>query len=249
VRISRIYVNQPLASGSSIKLEEKNAHYLRNVLRLKTGSTVALFNGTDDCDYSAILHFEGKSTLAEITASKYFISDSILDSEVILGLSRSDHIDFSIQKCTELGVSRISIFNAIHSQIPLKKAQQEKRLAHWQAIAIKACEQCGRHRIPGITFYPQIKALLQVHDQSARAYLLDFNGPGLADLLAGVRINDNRVCLLTGPEGGLAETEIAMAKDYGFQACRLGPRILRTETAAIASLAILQATCGDIACQ
>jgi 16S rRNA (uracil1498-N3)-methyltransferase len=247
VRISRIYVNQPLATGSSLELEGQNAHYVRNVLRLKNGATVALFNGTDDCDYSAILHFEGKKTRGEITSGNLLISDSKLDSEVILGLSRNDHIDFSIQKCTELGVSHISVFNAIHSQIPLKKAQQEKRMAHWQAIAIKACEQCGRHRIPDIMFYPQIKAYLEGQDQSARAYLLDFSGAGLADLLSGERDKDGRVCLLTGPEGGLAEAEISMAKDYGFQASRLGPRVLRTETAAIAGLTILQATCGDLA--
>lgn len=248
MRISRIYVNQPLASSCSLELEGQNAHYIRNVLRLKSGATVALFNGTDDCDYSAILHLENRNTQAEITGSKFLITDSKLDSEVILGLSRSDHIDFSIQKCTELGVRHISIFNATHSQIPLKKAQLEKRLVHWKAIAIKACEQCGRHRIPDINFYSQLKNHLKVHEHSARAYLLDFNGPGLTDLLSGKKDTDGRICLLTGPEGGLAEAEIAMAKDSGFQASRLGPRILRTETAAIAGLTILQATCGDMAC-
>lgn len=249
MRISRIYVNQPLATGSSVELEPQNAHYVRNVLRLKSGATVALFNGTDDCDYSAFLNFDGKSTQAEITSSELLIADSKLDSEVILGLSRSDHIDFSIQKCTELGVSRISIFNAMHSQIPLKKAQQQKRMAHWRAIAIKASEQCGRHRIPAINFYPEIQARLESYDQDGQGYLLDFNGPGLLELLSHGRESDSRVSLLTGPEGGLADAEISLAVEYGFRSARLGPRVLRTETAAIAGLTILQAICGDITSQ
>ena len=246
MRISRIYVDQPLATGSSIELEEKNAHYVRNVLRLKSGAAVVLFNGTDDCDYAANLHFDGKNTRAEITSGHFSNSDSRLDSEVILGLSRSDHIDFSIQKCTELGVSHISVFNATHSQIPLKKTQREKRLAHWQAIAIKACEQCGRHRIPDIRFYPRLKDYLERHHQSARAFLLDFDGPRLPELLSAERASAGRVSLLTGPEGGLSAAEISIAREHRFQASSLGPRILRTETAAIAGLAILQASWGDL---
>ena len=248
MRISRIYVNQPLATGSSIELERQNAHYVRNVLRLKSGATVALFNGTDDFDYLAILYFESRSTQAEIVSRKLLISDSKLDSEVILAASRSDRIDFSIQKCTELGVSRISIFNAMHSQNPLKKAQQEKRMAHWRAIAIKASEQCGRHRIPDIRFYSHIQSRLESHDQAGSGDLLDFNGPALTELLPEDRGNDIQVSLLTGPEGGLAKAEISLAKEYGFQAAKLGPRVLRTETAAMTGLAIIQAARGDIAC-
>lgn len=248
MRISRIYVNQPLANGSSVELELQNIHYVRNVLRLKSGGTIALFNGTDDSDYLAILHFEGKRIRADIVSSEVLISDSKLDSEVILGVSRSDRIDFSIQKCTELGVSHISIFNALHSQNPLKKAQQEKRMAHWRAIAIKASEQCGRHRIPEIEIYSNIQARLESHDHAVRGYLLDFNGVALSELLCEDRGSDSRVSLLTGPEGGLAETEISLAEEYGFRAAKLGPRVLRTETAAIAGLAIMQATRGDMTC-
>ena len=247
MRISRLYLNQSLTTASTITLEKANSHYIRNVLRLKHGSTIALFNGVNNYDYQAALRFEGKKTLAEIISSQSSISDSELDSEVIMGVSRSDHIDFSIQKCTELGVNRLSIFNAQHSQNPLKPAQQEKRLAHWQAIAIKACEQCGRHRIPEVRFHTHLEAMLEHRNQSVSQFLLDFEGPGLPELLSTNQAGTH-VSLLTGPEGGLASSEISLAIEQGFLPAHLGPRVLRTETATIVGLTIIQAMWGDIAC-
>ncbi len=246
MRLSRTYLNQPLATGSTVALDRDHSHYIRNVLRLKSGASIALFNGTDDCDYRATLRFEGRNTTAEIVSCECLISDSELESEVILGVSRSDRIDFSIQKCTELGVNRICIFNAQHSQNPAKQTQLEKRLAHWLAIAIKACEQCGRHRIPEIRFYYQIEEMLDNCNHAGNKFLLDFNGPGLPGLLS-TKQADIQVSLLTGPEGGLAQREITLAKEQGFLPAQLGPRVLRTETAAIAGLTIIQAIWGDVA--
>jgi 16S rRNA (uracil1498-N3)-methyltransferase len=154
-------------------------------------------------------------------------------------------MDWMIQKTTELGVKRISIFNALHSQIPLKPRQTEKRLTHWQAVAIKACEQSGRHRLPQISFYHTLTELLDEPAKRGIGLLLDFEGDSLQDF--AVKQNTVQlISLLVGPEGGLAESEIKLARDSGFDSVRLGPRVLRTETAATTALAIVQSMWGDI---
>lgn len=245
MRLTRLYIDQPLASGSTFALETDRTHYVRNVLRLKSGAHIALFNGVDDADYQSILHFNGRNIEVEIISAHASKTDSALDSEVILGVSRSDRIDFSIQKCTELGVNRIAIFNARHSQNPIKSAQQKKRMTHWQAIAIKACEQCGRHRIPQIHFYSGIEAMLENARQTGTKLILDFNGLALPELLSRQSSN-GQLSLLTGPEGGLTSEEISLATDQQFLLAYMGPRVLRTETAAIAGLAIIQSLWGDM---
>ena len=244
MRLSRIFVGESLAVGSRTTLDTAASHYIRNVLRLKQGTVVALFNGEDEADYQCILEFSGKQTIAIIQSRNPSQMESTLDSEIILGLSRSDHLDLAIQKCTELGVSRFSIFNAQHSQIPLKPAQQEKRFVHWQSIAVKACEQCGRHRPPLTEFFFKLEDALKSSDQRQNKFLLDFDGASFETLSNSV--NRNQVSLLIGPEGGLSEVEIALAREQGFTGIRLGPRVLRTETAAMASLAILQSILGDL---
>lgn len=244
MRISRIYVGESLAIGSSIKLDTAASHYIRNVLRLKHAAIVALFNGQDECDYWSRLEFDGKQTIAIIESSVDSRTESSLDSEILQGLSRSDHLDFTIQKCTELGLKRFTIFNAEHSQIPLKPAQLDKRLAHWRAIAIKACEQSGRHMPPVIEFYKSLDAALDTAVDNHIKILLNFDGKTLPECLKSARQKDP-ISILIGPEGGLSESEIRKAVDHDFRSARLGPRVLRTETAAIVSLAIVQVLCGD----
>lgn len=246
MRLSRIYIDQPLACGTTVRLERDHSHYVRNVLRLKNGAAIALFNGSDHCDYQARLRFEGKNSAAEIISSTAKETDSRLDSNVILAVSRSDRIDFSIQKCTELGVSRISIFNAQHSQNPIKPAQMDKRLGHWKTIAINACEQCGRHRIPQIGFYAQPETMLTSCNHEGAKFVLDFNGPALPALLTATPPT-YPISLLTGPEGGLTDGELALTAEYGYLPAQLGPRVLRTETAAITGLAVIQSLWGDMA--
>lgn len=245
MRSSRIYQDQSLAVGSNITLDVAASHYVRHVLRLKSGASCLLFNADESCDYLSRLTFEGKQTVASIESRLQSACESSLDSEIIQGLSRSDHIDFSIQKCTELGVRRISIFNARYSQIPLKQAQQEKRLAHWRAIAIKACEQCGRHKPPRIEFYRQLEIALGDPAERKNKLLLDFKGPPLPELVSKHK-TQKQVSLLIGPEGGLSDQEIELANQQGFISTRIGPRVLRTETAAMTSLVIVQSIWGDL---
>ena len=245
MRLSRIFVGESLALGSSITLDTATSHYIRNVLRLKQGEVVALFNGEDEADYHCLLEYSGKQTIAIIRSRSPSQMESTLDSEIILGLSRSDHLDLAIQKCTELGVSRFIIFNAQHSQIPLKPAQQQKRFAHWQSIAVKACEQCGRHRPPLVEFFVKLEDALKTSGQRQNKFLLDFHGTCFEKISKSAK-NTNQASLLIGPEGGLSKVEIKLAHALGFSGIRLGPRVLRTETAAMTSLAILQSVWGDL---
>jgi len=245
MRLSRIFVQQPLSEGARLLIDSDTSHYLRNVLRLKPGAVVALFNGDDCCDYPSLLSYQGKQAIALVQSRVSATTESELPTEIVQGLSRSDHMDWMIQKSTELGVKRISIFNARHSQIPLKPKQTDKRLAHWQAVAIKACEQCGRHRLPQISFSRTLVELLDEPVKRDLRFLLDFEGDSLQNLTANWN-TAQLVSLLVGPEGGLAESEIKLARSSGFDSIRLGPRVLRTETAAITALAIAQSMWGDI---
>jgi 16S rRNA (uracil1498-N3)-methyltransferase len=245
MRLSRIFVDQALDEGAQIRLEADSNHYVKNVLRLKHGATILLFNGKDLYDYKSQLCYEGKKALARIQGRVVGNSESVLSTEIIQGLSRSDHMDWMVQKCTELGVTRISIFNAQHTQILLKSAQLKKRLLHWKNIAIKACEQCGRHYPPQLNFQQSLGEILNSGISADLKILLDFKG----ERLRSERITKNatdQVAILLGPEGGLSDSEIKAALNVDFIATRLGPRVLRTETAAATALAIVQYNFGDL---
>ncbi|MDH3759766.1 MAG: 16S rRNA (uracil(1498)-N(3))-methyltransferase [Gammaproteobacteria bacterium] len=242
MRKPRVYIDAELVSGQSIALDKTRGHYLKNVLRLKPGAAFFLFNGHDSNDYQATLVADGKQLSAEIGAARPLATESALGSEIVQGLARADHIDWTIQKTTELGVSTISLFNAERSQSPLKAAQLDKKLAHWRGVAISACEQCGRAMVPQIRFHPGLEQALRDLPDSLKL-LLDFEGRPLASAL---QPGHSRVSILLGPEGGLNPQEIGLAKDAGFQPVSLGSRVLRTETAATAALAIIQSGLGDL---
>ncbi len=245
MRLSRIFVGQRLDHGVQIYLDADTCHYLKKVLRLKSGAAIVLFNGQDLYEYESLLSYEGKQAIATIQNAVAANSESTLSTEIIQGLSRSDHMDWMIQKCTELGVTRISVFNANHTQIPLKPAQREKRLGHWGNIAISACEQCGRQVPPLVNFQQSIVAALAEPVPRDMKILLDSEGDRLRSGSVS-RDTDDSITILVGPEGGLSDTETKSAKNAGFVATRIGPRVLRTETAAATALAILQYNYGDI---
>jgi 16S rRNA (uracil1498-N3)-methyltransferase len=151
-------------------------------------------------------------------------------------------MDWMIQKTTELGISKISLFNAERTQSPLKSTQLEKKLAHWQRIVISACEQSGRALLPEIRFHSHLQQALAASIIEFKL-LLDFDG---GSLVSALQTPCAAVSVLLGPEGGLSQSEIELAKSADFTPVRLGPRVLRTETAATAALTIVQATLGDL---
>ena len=243
MRISRVHIGTTLVVGHEIPLDKAQSHYLKNVLRLKSGAAFFLFNGQEAIDYRATLRVDGKLLKARIEASMPLDTESRLKGEIIQGLGRADHMDWMIQKTTELGVSNISIFNAERSQARLKVPHRQKKIAHWRGVAISACEQCGRAIVPTIAFYDNLEQALVAASDSFKL-LLDFDGIPLA---AALPADKSAVSILLGPEGGLNEQEIDFARTSGFQPASLGPRVLRTETAASAALAIVQSRIGDMA--
>ncbi len=230
----------PLAPGQTLSLPEATAHYLGTVLRLQTGTLVTLFNG-DGHEYPARITLLKKGRLeAEVIDRQPGLPESPLRSLLGLGISKGERMDYAIQKCTELGVSEIFPLFTEFSEVRLKAERLQKRLAHWQKVAISACEQCGRNRPPlihepvAVSDWIAAPGCLQrfIFDQSLE--------PALAN--AGTC---KEAALLIGPEGGFSETEIHVARQNGFRGIRLGPRILRTETAPVAALALLQYLWGD----
>ena len=242
MRIPRVHIGAELVVGEEVLLDKAQSHYLKHVLRLQSGAALLLFDGREATDYPATLLIEGKQTRAVINSALPLQTESALDCEIIQGMGRSDHMDWMIQKTTELGVNRITIFNAERSQSPLKSTQLEKKLLHWRGVAISACEQSGRAVIPALNFHPDLEQAITV-SSSESGLLLDFNGEALASALQPL---PQSISILLGPEGGLTRPEVQLAKTAAFTSVRLGPRVLRTETAATAALAIVQSTVGDL---
>ena len=242
MRIPRVHVEQELAVGTEIVLAQAQSHYLKHVLRLKPGAALLLFNGREARDYPSVLLADGKQLIARIDDEQAVDTEPGIACEIIQGLGRSDHMDWVIQKTTELGARRILLFNAERSQRPPKPAQLKKKMQHWRGVAVSACEQSGRGIIPGINFEQDMKAAIDACTADTRL-LLDFAGAAPADALPRATAS---VAILLGPEGGLTPAEIELAGSRGFSLLRLGPRVLRTETAATAALAIVQSLVGDI---
>ena len=242
MRIPRVHIGAELVVGENVLLDKSQSHYLKHVLRLKPGAALLLFDGLEAIDYQATLSIEGKQVRARINSALALQTESGLDCEIIQGMGRSDHMDWVIQKTTELGVKRISIFNAERTQSPMKSTQLEKKLVHWRAVAISACEQSGRAIIPALDFHADLEQAIAA-SSSESGLLLDFNGAALTSALQPL---PQSISILLGPEGGLTLPEIQFAKTAGFTSARLGPRVLRTETAATAALAIVQSAVGDL---
>jgi len=242
MRIARVHVEDELEVGAEIALAQTPSYYLKHVLRLQPGAALLLFDGRKAFDYQAVLVSDGKKLAARIESVTAVATESELDCEVIQGLARADHSDWMIQKTTELGVSKITLFNAERTQAPLKTAQLQKKMKHWRGVAISACEQSGRALLPAITFHTNLTRSLAAMTAECKL-LLDFDGISLASALNRPRTS---VSILLGPEGGLNPAEINLARSTGFAPVSLGPRVLRTETAAVSALAVVQSLLGDM---
>ena len=242
MRITRVHVDIELSVGTEIVLPEAQTHYLKHVLRLKPGAALVLFDGRQAIDFHATLTVDGKKLRAQIESATAVETESSLVVELIQGLGRADHMDWMIQKTTELGVNRISLFNAERTQSPLKSVKLEKKMQHWRSVAISACEQSGRSLLPEILFHTGLGQAIAACNSDCRL-LLNFAGvpPQVA-----LKSTPCSIGILLGPEGGLNPDEIERAQQAGFTNVSLGPRVLRTETAAISAVAIAQALVGDL---
>ena len=241
MKLRRAYIDQMLSPGVVIHLEGEQAHYLARVLRLRPGYIVELFNG-DGQNYTAeIIACSKKAVDLKITGQTNGLPVSGLKINLIQALSRGERLDYSLQKATELGVSGIQLLYTERVELQFDTARLIRRMRHWQQVIISACEQSGRSELPQLLEPVFLAEYLQsVSDRTCLA--LD---PLANQNLSEIQLKDNVVDVLVGPEGGFSESEIASMASNNVTAVRLGPRVLRTETAGPAVLAILQQLSGD----
>lgn len=241
MRIPRVYTDRPLAAGDGVLLEQAPSHHLLRVLRLKPGDPVALFNG-DGNEYRAVLeNTEQKCARLSVQGMICPQRESRLTISVGQGVSRGERMDLVVQKAVELGVQAITPLWTRRSQVRLSGDRLDKRLSHWRGIVHSACEQSGRVRLPEFHASATLDEWLAAHHTPATGLVLDPE----ADITLRDLPPQTSVRLLVGPEGGLEASELASASAAGYQAVRLGPRVLRTETATLAILAALQTLWGD----
>lgn len=240
---TRLFVSTPLSNGASVELHGESARYLGRVLRARPGDSVFLFNG-DDGEWRATIRTISKSGV-ELLVEEALDSraESPLKMHLVQGISRGERMDFVVQKATELGVKRISPVLTDYGVVKLDGKRAGKRREHWQRVAESACEQSGRIRPPLIDAPLSLNAFLGARDAGSSTQLV--LSPDATRPLADVNRPDTKLCLLIGPEGGFSEREYEDAGVAGFEAVGLGPRVLRTETAAIAALTAAQLLWGD----
>lgn len=245
MRLPRLFLDAELETGQEIDLPRDRAHYLLHVLRLTPGARLTVFDGRRPQDFSAELIQAGrKQARLRLGTARANPLESPLDSLLIQAVGKPDSIDWLVQKTTELGLRRLRLFNAERTQTPLRGARRAKKLAHWRAIAASACEQCGRSLLPGIDFVEEYDSALVVEGERSRL-MLDFDGTAHPSALGKPSAPSALACLI-GPEGGLSAAEIDHARQAGYAGWRLGPRVLRMETAAVTALALMQQAAGDL---
>jgi 16S rRNA (uracil1498-N3)-methyltransferase len=238
----RFHVAVALTPGARLALPESAAHHAARVLRLRVGDRVTLFDGRGGEYAATITAVDRRAVEVELGAARAIERESPLAVTLVQAVSSGERMDLTIQKAVELGVAGIQPVTSERSVVRLAGERAERRAAHWQQIAISACEQCGRNRVPEVRPLAPLAAWLATSPPAAQRWLLwPEAGTGLRDLPRP----EAAIELLVGPEGGLTESEAERARAAGFRPLRLGPRVLRTETAAPALLAALQALWGD----
>jgi 16S rRNA (uracil1498-N3)-methyltransferase len=242
---TRLFVSDRLFNGADIVLEGDRARYLGRVLRLRIGDEITVFDGTGP-QWSASVTGMTKSTASlRIGESHDAATESSLKIHLVQGISRGERMDYVVQKATELGVKRITPVLTEYGVVKLDDERAAKRREHWESVAASACEQSGRTRLPLIDAPLPLRNWFGEKPADADTDLI--LRPGAARPLSAVDAPQTKVCILIGPEGGFSQTEYEDAEVAGFEAVSLGPRVLRTETAAAAALAVMQAAWGDLA--
>lgn len=239
--MTRIFIDVNLCAGQHVALPPTAARHVVQVLRLRVGAPITLFNGRGG-EYRCLIQTQNRrEAVVSVGEFAAIERESPLDITLIQGLSRAERMDYSIQKAVELGVRRIVPLQAQRSTVRLTEERAQRRMQHWRGVITHACEQCGRNQIPTLERIHEIEEILN-HDADAHI-VMDPNG---TDAVSSLRPETRSLQLVIGPEGGLDEAEISCLRGAGFHSLRLGPRTLRTETAAVAGLSILQARFGDL---
>jgi len=242
MRITRIFTDAPLSCNEALELPESASHHVSKVLRMRPDQRINVFNGRGGY-YSALITAIGKRSVT-IIPLEFFEEEreSNLNITLSQGVSRGQHMDFTVQKAVELGVKKIVPLLTEFSNVRLDHERTEKRLAHWRSIIIHACEQSGRTRLPEIASPISFGDWIVGAGPGRKLILAPLAGKPLKKLIPLER----DIMLLTGPEGGFSEDELALAARSGHEIVTLGPRVLRTETAAVAALTAIQVLWGDM---
>ncbi len=242
MRLSRIFVDSVLQPGTPLGLDRETSHYLGKVLRLQSGNPLIVFN-SEAGEFSARIESVSKQQVVIEVAEQLRPPESpAVGISLGLGVSRGDRMDFAIQKSTELGVANIFPLYTEFGEVRIKQAERaENKRRHWQRIAINACEQSGRIRVPHIDSPLPLSQWLDKLTEGWNVMLEPTATQRLSQQAGTQHIN-----LLVGPEGGFSEQELQLAQDKGFVCYTLGSRVLRTETAPVAALAILQYLYGEM---
>lgn len=242
MRVPRIYTPLTLATDAEINLDDHAANHVGRVLRMQKDQKLELFNG-DGNDYPATLvHVDKRAVRVQLGQATANSSESSLDIHLGQVLSRGDRMDYAIQKSVELGVSCITPLVSERCEVKLRGDREDKRLRHWQRVAVSAAEQSGRARVPEIRPVLSLKDWFTTVTDSDLKLVLHHRTARSLEALG----RPHQMALLIGPEGGLSDTEIATAEDAGFYPAALGPRVMRTETAPVAALTLCQWLWGDL---
>jgi len=239
MRLSRFFIDLPLSLGEH-ELPEAQAHYIGRVLRLTEGAAVQLFDGSGSEFLGELIEVGKKRVRVSLGECLAGQAESPLKVHLGQGLSRGERMDWAIQKATELGVAEITPIVSERCEVRLKDERADKRLTHWRQVAISACEQCGRSTLPLIHAPVALSDWLGQIEADLKLVLHPVAEP-LASHAKPITL-----AFLIGPEGGLADAEVTQAQQAGFHAARLGPRVLRTETAPVVALAVAQQLWGDL---
>jgi 16S rRNA (uracil1498-N3)-methyltransferase len=242
MRITRLYHPHPLSCGDTVSLESDSSNHLVKVLRIPSGSPVILFNG-DGYDYHCTtLDRDHRHTGISVDSRSEKDTESPLDITLFQGLSKHDRMETSIQKCVELGIRRIVPVLFARSNVRLDQNKRDKKIQHWTRVAISACEQSGRSRVPQLDDVIQPEDFTDRLDDIPVRIVLD---PEADRTLKDIDIQSGKLCYVIGPEGGLSQDEFELLEQLQFQRIRFGSRILRTETAGPAVLSAMQVLWGD----
>ncbi|WP_043531077.1 16S rRNA (uracil(1498)-N(3))-methyltransferase [Litchfieldella xinjiangensis] len=238
----RIHVAADFPVGGDVVLPDGAARHVALVLRLREGASLTLFDGAGNEAAAVLVEAGRKRVVARIEHVETGRGESPLSVHLGQAISKGDRMDYAIQKAVELGVAVITPLYTEHGDVRLKGDREAKKLAHWQGVAASACEQCGRATIPPVHPPCSLQAWLAQRDEPLRLVL----HPATQGVLQP-ELSPAAAALLIGPEGGLSEAEVAAAREAKFTPLSLGPRILRTETAPVVALSLLQYRFGDLA--
>jgi 16S rRNA (uracil1498-N3)-methyltransferase len=243
MRLTRIHVPVALHTDADIVLPANAANHLVRVLRLREGAALLVFDGNGQEHHAEISRIEGHKVSVRLGNKLSGNTESSLRITLVQGVSRGERMDWTLQKATELGVSAIAPVLTARSVVRLDDKQADKKLEHWQGVVIGACEQSGRRVVPMVHAPMSLRSYLSSHNKDGMRFVLSPTAPAS---LAGLNSLSSKVELLIGPEGGLDDDEVMLAEQAGFTPVRLGPRVLRTETASVVALSVLQALWGDL---